>query len=108
MKDSQKPETILFAEFEAYRDVYESFIPSELRELDDIRLDKIPRLLQQRKTEGDAFLERTELSHLMDWKLYVDCNILGGGFFRSAPYDAIVSDVFCSMSLASMASFGPI
>lgn len=71
MKDSQKPNTILFAEFEANRDAYESLIPSELRELDDIRLREIPKRLEQRKAEGEAFLEKTELSELMDWKLYV-------------------------------------
>lgn len=72
MKDSQKPETVVFAEFEANRDAYESFIPSELRGLDDIRLNQIPELLEQRKTEGEAFLEKAELSNLMDWKLYVE------------------------------------
>ena len=76
MKDSQKPETILFAEFEANRDAYESFIPPELRELDDFRLHGIPKLLEERKKEGEAFLEKTELANLMDWKLYVNhCSI---------------------------------
>lgn len=76
MKDPQKPEKILFAEFEANRDAYESLIPSELGILEDIRLHEIPKRLEQRKTDGEAFLEKTELSDLMDWKLYVNCSSL--------------------------------
>lgn len=69
MEDSEKPDTILFAEFKTNCDAYELFISSELRELDDSRLHDIPKLLEQRKTEGEAFLEKKELSELMDWKL---------------------------------------
>lgn len=76
MKDSLKPENISFVEFETNRDAYESLVPSKLHALEDLRLHQIPELLEQRKTQGEAFLERNELSNLMEWKLYVVSSIV--------------------------------
>lgn len=71
MKASLKPETISFTEFETNRDAYESFVSAKLNDLEDIRLHQIPELLKKRKENGEAFLEKTEVSELMEWKLCV-------------------------------------
>lgn len=71
MKPSLKPETISYVEFEANRDAYESSIPAKLHALEDIRLHQIPDLLEQRKKDGDVYLEKTDISILVEWKLCV-------------------------------------
>jgi hypothetical protein len=71
MKPSLKPEVITYAEFEANRDAYESSVPAKLHALEDIRLRHIPELLEQRNKHGDVYLERTDVSALVEWKLCV-------------------------------------
>jgi hypothetical protein len=71
MNPSLKPETISYADFEQKRNMYESTIPGKLHALENIRLHQIPEVLQQRREDGEAYLEKTDVSVLVEWKLCV-------------------------------------
>ena len=43
--------------------------PQALSLLNELRYITIPQTLQSRKADGDAFLEKTELVSLVEWKL---------------------------------------
>lgn len=49
---------------------YEEFVPSQISGLDGLRLRDIPEVLNQRKIDGEVFLEKTEVVSLVEWKLY--------------------------------------
>jgi len=49
---------------------YEEVVPSKISGLDGLRLRDIPEVLNQRKIDGEVFLEKTEVVSLVEWKLY--------------------------------------
>ncbi|KAL9129558.1 MAG: hypothetical protein Q9217_002014 [Psora testacea] len=48
---------------------YERIVPKALQRLEEVRLEEIPKALAQRKKDGDAFLEKSEVTALVEWKL---------------------------------------
>ena len=71
MKPSEEPVTISFGAFESIVKRYEGHVPKDLFGLEEIRLKEVPETLAQRKREGRAFLEKTEVTALTEWKLCV-------------------------------------
>lgn len=51
--------------------MYEHYLPARLEGLEQLRLDEVPEVLEMRRKEGDAFLEKTEVTALVEWKLCV-------------------------------------
>ena len=49
---------------------YKELVPSKLDELEEQRLETIPKALSERA--DDAHLKKTEVQKLVDWKLYVE------------------------------------
>ena len=41
----------------------------QLSDLEELRLSTIPQTLAQRKGDGNAFLEKSEVTSLVEWKL---------------------------------------
>ncbi|CAF9934524.1 hypothetical protein IMSHALPRED_009738 [Imshaugia aleurites] len=48
---------------------YDSQVPDKIQGLEELRLSTIPETLVQRKQDGEPFLEKTELTSLVEWKL---------------------------------------
>ncbi|KAI4246090.1 MAG: hypothetical protein LQ352_006449 [Teloschistes flavicans] len=43
--------------------------PKKMQGLEELRYNEIPKVLAQRKEDGEAFLEKTEVQSLIEWKL---------------------------------------
>ncbi|KAL8664187.1 MAG: hypothetical protein Q9202_003265 [Teloschistes flavicans] len=43
--------------------------PKKIQGLEELRYNEIPKVLAQRKEDGEAFLEKTEVQSLIEWKL---------------------------------------
>ena len=71
MKASDSPANITLPALQTHVEFYESLVPSTIAGLEELRLHSIPETLAQRKKDGDAFLEKTEVISLVEWKLYV-------------------------------------
>ena len=56
---------------------YSSVVPKDLQDLDHARLHTIPEILKSRKDTGDAYLEKSEVVQLVEWKLYAICQKKG-------------------------------
>ena len=50
---------------------YESHVPPNLQDLESLRLNDTPEALAQRKKNSEAFLEKKEVTSLVEWKLWV-------------------------------------
>ena len=50
---------------------YESHVPPNIQGLESLRLNDTPEALAQRKKNGEAFLEKKEVTSLVEWKLWV-------------------------------------
>lgn len=50
---------------------YDSHVPDKIQELENLRSKTTPEILAQRKKDGSAFLEKTEVNGLVEWKLCV-------------------------------------
>ena len=50
---------------------YDSHVPDKIQGLEELRLSTIPETLAQRKEVGESFLEKTEVTSLVEWKLCV-------------------------------------
>ncbi|KAL9065791.1 MAG: hypothetical protein Q9161_008016 [Pseudevernia consocians] len=48
---------------------YDSHVPDKIQGLEELRLSTIPENLVQRKKDGEPFLEKTEVTSLVEWKL---------------------------------------
>lgn len=71
MKPSELPNNISLDTFEGVVARYENQVPNDLHGLDEVRLKDVPETLAQRKQEGKPFLEKTEVTALVEWKLCV-------------------------------------
>ena len=49
---------------------HDSHVPDKIQGL-ELRQSKIPETLAQRKQDGEPFLEKAEVSSLVEWKLCV-------------------------------------
>lgn len=75
MIGSMKPEVsapnITYAEFKAHLEAYQDYMPEKIQGLEEIRMREVPEVLAQRAKDGEAYLEKTEVMGLVEWKLYV-------------------------------------
>ena len=62
-------ETISAEDFDAVLKTYDDQVPEKLHKLEDQRLHIISKALSERKP---AYLTKTEVQTLVDWKLYVE------------------------------------
>lgn len=49
--------------------MYEKYLPPKVKGLEKLRLEEVPGVLEQRREDGKAFLEKTEVTNLVEWKL---------------------------------------
>lgn len=71
MKPSLGPDTISYDDFKGHLGMYEHYLPAKIEGLDQIRLEEVPEVLEMRRKDGDAFLEKAEVTALVEWKLCV-------------------------------------
>lgn len=71
MKPDLYPDKISYADFEKYLGHYKDHAPKKIQGLEELRYNEIPEIVAKRKQDGEAFLEKTEVQSLADWKLYV-------------------------------------
>lgn len=69
MDETHNYQTITYKTFSELLDSYKELVPSKLDELEEQRLEKIPKSLSERT--DDAHLKKSEVQKLVDWKLYV-------------------------------------
>ncbi|KAL9006905.1 MAG: hypothetical protein Q9188_000360 [Gyalolechia gomerana] len=70
MKPSFTPSQISYSDFTESVEDYPQHVPEKIQPLEPLRYLEIPEAVAQRKTAGEAFLEKTELQSLVEWKLY--------------------------------------
>ena len=71
MKSSLTADKISYDDVQTTVQRYEGHVPPKISGLDKLRLEEVPSVLAQRKDDGEAFLEKTEVASLVEWKLYV-------------------------------------
>ena len=71
---SRNANNITYDSIQSTSQRYEYHVPSKITALDRLRLRDIPEVLEQRKADGHAFLEKTKVVSLVEWKLYVFSN----------------------------------
>ncbi|KAL8728226.1 MAG: hypothetical protein Q9166_005529 [cf. Caloplaca sp. 2 TL-2023] len=72
MQTKLAPETISYEDFKTYRSVYDlekKKLPEKFEGLQELRYKDVPEVVAQRKKDGEAFLEKTEVQSLVEWKL---------------------------------------
>lgn len=75
MSPSLHPNNITLEDFQNTLKRYGSHVPAKLKELDNTRLEILPKALQNRATAAGTYLEQEDLEELVQWKL-------GHGTFR--------------------------
>ena len=60
---------IVRSDFEDVLSQYPDTVPTKLDNLEEQRLSTIPKVLAKRRAEGQAYLTKTEVATLVDWKL---------------------------------------
>lgn len=74
MRNKLAPHNISYDDFKIYRTCYDlekKKLPEKLEGLQELRYTDVPEVVAQRKDDGEAFLEKTEVQSLVEWKLYV-------------------------------------
>lgn len=71
MKAADRPAEITLGTLHAHLLSYHSHVPEKIQGLEELRLKAIPETLVQRKKDGGSFLEKTEVTSLVEWKLCV-------------------------------------
>lgn len=57
------------SDFEEILSQYADTVPAKLADLEGQRLSTIPKALAERRVDGQAYLTKTEVATLVDWKL---------------------------------------
>lgn len=70
MKSSLRANAISSRDVDDYIGRYAKYVPSGLQGLDELRYNEVPKVLNQRTKDGEPFLEKTEVTGLVEWKLY--------------------------------------
>ena len=71
MRATDRPAEITFGTLHAHLLSYHSHVPEKIQGLEELRLNTVPETLVQRKKDGGSFLEKTEVTKLVEWKLCV-------------------------------------
>ncbi|KAL9023180.1 MAG: hypothetical protein Q9180_008346 [Flavoplaca navasiana] len=72
MQTQLVPDTISYDDFRTYRTCYDldkKKLPDKLEGLSKLRYTDGPEVVAQRQKDGEAFLEKTEVQSLVEWKL---------------------------------------
>ncbi|KAL2044766.1 hypothetical protein N7G274_002541 [Stereocaulon virgatum] len=69
MKNLDSPTKITLPTLQSHLLSYESHVPDKIQKLESLRVNDIPETLAQRKKVGNAFLEKNEVTSLVEWKL---------------------------------------
>ncbi|CAO1602416.1 hypothetical protein XANCAGTX0491_006028 [Xanthoria calcicola] len=72
MRNKLAPDNISYDDFKTYRTCYDlekKKLPEKLEGLQELRYTDVPEVVAQRKDDGEAFLEKTEVQSLVEWKL---------------------------------------
>ena len=69
MELSLVPSNLPFSDFMAHLSSYPEQVPKEIQGLEELRLHEVPKILAKRREDGDVFLEKTEVTGLVEWKL---------------------------------------
>ena len=71
MKAGDSPDQISYSTICSKASSYSEDASKDLLILQELRLNTIPETLAKRRKDGHAFLEKTEVINLVDWKLLV-------------------------------------
>ena len=69
MRSQHRSAVITYDDLTTKSKVYDSIIPKDLRKLEDICRKEVPEKLAKRKNDGKPYLDKAEVTALMDWKL---------------------------------------
>ncbi|MCJ1463264.1 hypothetical protein MMC07_001870 [Pseudocyphellaria aurata] len=69
MQTNLKHDRISHDDFKEWLGMYEDYVPKDMEGLEQLRLEEVPDVLEMRRNDGDAFLEKTEVTALVEWKL---------------------------------------
>lgn len=69
MKPEFSAEKISYDDFQDKLRFYSDHVPAKIQGLEELRLNEVPQVLSQRKKDGTTFLEKTEVTGLVEWKL---------------------------------------
>ncbi|CAD6563621.1 MAG: hypothetical protein ASARMPRED_000094 [Alectoria sarmentosa] len=69
MRATDRPAEINLSTLHAHLLSYHSHVPEKIQGLEELRLNTLPETLLQRKKDGGSFLEKTEVTSLVEWKL---------------------------------------
>ena len=69
MESSDGPAKITLRRLQVLSSRYDQIISSSLQDLDKTRAKRIPEALAQRRRDGCAYLDKIEVTALLDWKL---------------------------------------
>lgn len=69
MKPSFTPSQISYSDYIKSVENYPQYVPEKTQPLEPIRYSDIPETIVERRTAGEAFLEKAELQSLVEWKL---------------------------------------
>ena len=71
MDATNRPSQISLDRLHALTLRYNTQITDKIQRLEELRVITIPETLKQRKKDGTPLLEKTEVTSLVEWKLYV-------------------------------------
>ena len=71
MESSPTADTITAKDISGIIGRYSSLGIKNLEDLDRLRYEKIPDLVEERRSDGGAFLFKSEVEMLVQWKMYV-------------------------------------
>ena len=71
MEPTDSADVITYSDLNKHLLSYESHVPPNLQDLESFRLKEIPVTLMRRSLDGGAFLEKEEVTKLVEWKLWV-------------------------------------
>lgn len=71
MEPTDSADLITYSDLKQHLLSYESHVPPKIQGLESFRLKEIPVTLMRRYLDGGAFLEKEEVTKLVEWKLWV-------------------------------------
>jgi len=69
MPSSLAPSSITQKDIPKILSRYADVVPSALKDLDVTRYETIPVAVEKRKSNGDAYLSKSEVESLVQWKM---------------------------------------
>ena len=76
MENSELPAEISLNTLKDLVKRYDNYVPRDIQKLEEMRLRDIPETIVVRRKDGDPFLEKSEVTALVEWKLYALLNVI--------------------------------